>query len=80
MAKEEELIVLMEKGTTEKEAKDFIKKLHDIGGGLRNPMLTMTDGMMLFPIAIPKENTKTVESIQKVWRVERESYFHSSAN
>lgn len=80
MAKEEELIVLMEKGTTEKEAKDFIEKLHGIGGGLRNPMLTMTDGTVVFPIAIPKENAKTVESIQKVWRVERESYFHSSAD
>lgn len=80
MAKEEKFIVLMEKETTEKEAKDFIKKLHDIGGGLRNPVLTMTDGMMLFPIAIPKENAKTVASIQKVWRVEREAYFHPSAD
>lgn len=80
MVKEEKFIVLMEKGTTEKEAKDFIEKLHDIGGCLRNPMLTMTDGTMAFPIAIPKENAKTVKSIPKVWRVEREAYFHPSTD
>lgn len=80
MTKEEKFIVLMEKGTTEKEAKDFIEKLHGIGGGLRNPMLTMTDGTIVFLIAILKENVRAVASIQKVWRVEREAYFHPSAD
>ena len=80
MAKEEKFIVLMEKGTTEKEAKDFIEKLHGIGGGLRNPTLTMTDGTIVFLIAILKENVRAVVSIQKVWRVEREAYFHQSAD
>lgn len=80
MAKEEELIVLMEKGTTEKEAKDFIRKLHDIGGGLRNPVLMMTDGTKVFSIAIPKEKAKLVETIPKVQRVEKETYFSPSAH
>lgn len=80
MAKEEEYIVLMEKDTTNEQAKNFIKELHGIGGGLRNPVLMMTDGTRVFPIAIPKEKAKLVETIPKVQRVEKETYFSSSAH